>query len=250
MTTPSTPLLESRDLAVSYGRMRALRGVSIRVMPGEIVGVIGPNGAGKSTLLAALAGGVALASGDVALEGRPITNRRPEDRARDGLSLVPEGRHIFASLTVLENLLVASYLRRDRRGAEGDVERVLKHFPRLRERISYPAGRLSGGEQQMLAIGRALMTRPRLLMIDEPSLGLGPKIVEQIYDIVCDLRVKEGLTLLINEQSSIRVLKRCHRVYVLRDGRIQLDGTAEALADGEAIKRAYFGFEGSGNQKE
>jgi branched-chain amino acid transport system ATP-binding protein len=223
--------------------MVALRGVSLMVGAGEIVGVIGPNGAGKSTLLAAIAGGVASLGGPITLDGRPIGGRKPEALARDGLSLVPEGRHIFSSLTVLENLKIGSYMRRDRKAAALEIERILEYFPRLRERIDYPAGRLSGGEQQMLAIGRALATKPRLLMIDEPSLGLAPKIVEQIYDIVSELRAKEGVTLLINEQSSVRILNRCDRIYVLRGGRVQLEGTASSLWDGEAIKHAYFGFE-------
>jgi len=235
-------MLEITDIHVSYGRLRALKGVSLRVGPGEIVCLIGPNGAGKSTTFAAVAGGVTPTSGHITLEGRELVGVRAEQIARRGVSLVPEGRHVFGTLTVAENLRVGTYMRPDRSAVAGDVERVLEMFPRLRERIASPAGRLSGGEQQMLVIARALLTRPRLLMVDEPSLGLAPKIVDQVYEILLAARQSAGLTLLINEQSSHRILKHADRIYVIRNGHIQLHGTAGELADGEAIKRAYFGF--------
>jgi len=235
-------MLEITDIHVSYGRLRALKGVSLRVGPGEIVCLIGPNGAGKSTTFAAVAGGVTPTSGHITLEGRELVGVRAEQIARRGVSLVPEGRHVFGTLTVAENLRVGTYMRPDRSAVAGDVERVLEMFPRLRERIASPAGRLSGGEQQMLVIARALLTRPRLLMVDEPSLGLAPKIVDQVYEILLAARQSAGLTLLINEQSSHRILKHADRIYVIRNGHIQLHGTASELADGEAIKRAYFGF--------
>ena len=235
-------MLAIDDIHVSYGRLRALKGVSLTVAKGEIVCLIGPNGAGKSTTLAAIAGGVAPAKGHIRLEGQDLAGVRPEQFARLGVSVVPEGRHVFGTLTVAENLRVGTYMRSDRSGVAADIERVLEMFPRLRERISSPGGRLSGGEQQMLVIARALLTRPRLLLVDEPSLGLAPKIVDQVYEILLAARKQEGLTLLINEQSSHRILKHADRIYVIRNGHIQLHGTAAELADGEAIKRAYFGF--------
>jgi branched-chain amino acid transport system ATP-binding protein len=171
-----------------------------------------------------------------------LVNLPAERIARLGLSLVPEGRNIFGTLTVEENLLIGASRRGDRRAIAQDLERVFGYFGPLRQRRAYPAGRLSGGEQQMLAIARALMTRAPLILVDEPSLGLAPKIIDQIYKILLDLRAREKLTLLINEQSSHRILKHADRVYVLRAGQIRLKGTAQQLADGHAIKEAYFGF--------
>ena len=235
-------MLEVDDIHVNYGRLRALKGVSLSVRQGEIVCLIGPNGAGKSTTLAAIAGGVSPHRGAILLDDKPLVGVGPERIARLGVSLVPEGRHVFGTLTVAENLRVATYMRRDRAAVAADHERVLGLFPPLRERIGGPAGRLSGGEQQMLVIARALLTRPRLLLVDEPSLGLAPKIVDQVYEILLAARRSEGLTLLINEQSSHRILKHADRIYVIRNGHIQLHDTAANLRDGEAIKRAYFGF--------
>lgn len=235
-------MLTVSDLHVRYGELVALRGVDISVGEGEVVCVIGPNGAGKSTTLAAIAGGVRPFKGDVALSGESVVGRPAEAIARLGVSLVPEARHIFGTLTVRENLLIGGQIHGDRAKAKEDIERMLSVLPRLAERINYPAGRLSGGEQQMLAIARAVMTRPRLLLVDEPSLGLAPLIVEQIYEILLDLRKERNLTLLINEQSSNRILKFADRIYVLRSGAIQLEGTAEELADGHAIRQAYFDF--------
>jgi len=235
-------MLEIADIYVSYGRLRALKGVSLRVEPGEIVCLIGPNGAGKSTTLAAVAGGVTPTRGHITWEGRELAGMRAEQIARLGVSLVPEGRHVFGTLTVAENLRIGTFMRPDRSAVAAEIERVLEMFPRLRERIGSPAGRLSGGEQQMLVIARALLTKPRLLMVDEPSLGLAPKIVDQVYEILLAARRQAGLTLLINEQSSHRILKYADWIYVIRTGHIRLHGTAAELADGEAIKRAYFGF--------
>jgi branched-chain amino acid transport system ATP-binding protein len=235
-------LLEVDDIHVNYGRLRALKGVSLSVAEGEVVCLIGPNGAGKSTTLSTVAGGVSPHRGSITLAGAPLVGVRPEQIARLGVSLVPEGRHVFGTLTVAENLRVATYMRQDRAAVAQDYDRVLALFPRLLERIGSPAGRLSGGEQQMLVIARALLTRPRLLLVDEPSLGLAPKIVDQVYEILLAARQSEGLTLLINEQSSHRILKHADRIYVIRSGHIQLHDTAANLRDGEAIKRAYFGF--------
>lgn len=241
----SNTILSLSHVTVRYGQMTALRDASIHVDKGEVVCIIGPNGAGKSTMLAAAAGGAPVVSGNIQFNDKAITGVAPEKIARLGISLVPEGRHVFGSLTVEENLQIAGYIQKDSGQAKQDVERVLTYFPRLRERLKFPAGRLSGGEQQMLAIGRALMTRAKLIMVDEPSLGLAPKIIDQIYQILLDIRRTEGLTLLINEQSSNRILKHADRIYVLRGGVIQLEGRAADLADGEAIREAYFGFQHS-----
>jgi len=235
-------MLDVDDIHVTYGRLRALKGVSLSVKEGEIVCLIGPNGAGKSTTLASIAGGVTPHRGTITLDGKPLAGVGPEGIARLGVSLVPEGRHVFGALTVAENLRVATYMRKDRSAIAADYDRVLGLFPRLQERIGSPGGRLSGGEQQMLVIARALLTKPRLLLVDEPSLGLAPKIVDQVYEILLAARKMEGLTLLINEQSSHRILKHADRIYVIRGGHIQLHDTAANLQDGEAIKRAYFGF--------
>jgi len=237
-----TALLELSGVEVRYGRLVALRGLTMEVREGEVVCLIGPNGAGKSTTMAAIAGGVPRFAGSITFEGKELPPRKPERIARLGLSLVPEGRHVFGTLTVEENLRVGGYLRGNARASAEALERVAGYFPRLKERWKSPAGRLSGGEQQMLSIGRALMTGPRLVMVDEPSLGLAPLIVDAVYEILLELRAREGLTLLINEQSSHRILRFADRIYVIRNGGIQLHGTADELRDGEAIKAAYFGF--------
>jgi branched-chain amino acid transport system ATP-binding protein len=236
-------MLDVKDLHVSYGRLTALHGVTLRVEAGEVVCIVGPNGAGKSTVLASIAGGARPQAGAICLEGKSLVGKAPEVISRLGVALVPEGRHVFATLSVEENLRIGSYQRRDRENVKADFERMLELFPRLRERLQQPAGRLSGGEQQMLVICRALMTAPRLVMIDEPSLGLAPKIVDQVYDVLLDMRRQRSVTLLINEQSSERVLKFADRIYVLRNGRVRLEGRAADLRDGRAIMSAYFGFD-------
>jgi branched-chain amino acid transport system ATP-binding protein len=238
-------MLKVSDLHVAYGYLLALRGVSLEIAAGEIVCVIGPNGAGKTTLLTAIAGGVTPRRGSVSLEGAELVGMRPEQIARLGVAFIPEGRRIFTSLSVEENLRVGAH-RLARREMEQDLKRILTHFPRLAERRAFPAGRLSGGEQQMLAIGRALMTRPRLVMVDEPSLGLAPQLVDQVYQILTDLRREQNLTMLINEQSSQRILQHADRIYVLRGGCIRLHDRAETLRRGDALMRAYFGFEEAG----
>jgi branched-chain amino acid transport system ATP-binding protein len=242
MSAIAEPFLEVTGLHVRYSELVALRDVSLTVAEGEVVCIIGPNGAGKSTLLAAIAGGVAPSRGMIRFRGQHIVDTSPEKIARLGLSLVPEGRHIFGSLTVEENLLIGASRRGDRREAAKDLTRVYDYFAPLKERRANPASRLSGGEQQMLAIARALMTRAPMILVDEPSLGLAPKIIDQIYRILLDLRVQEKLTLLINEQSSHRIVKQADRIYVLRAGEIRLHGTTAELRDGRAIKEAYFGF--------
>lgn len=234
-------MLQVADLSLGYGRVMVLHGVSFAVRKGMLTAIVGPNGAGKSSILAAIAGGAQIASGTIRFEDRPIAGLPPEAIARLGLTLVPEGRHVFGSLSVEENLAVGTFMRRDRSAVKADLDRVLGYFPRIRERLRQPAGKLSGGEQQMLVIGRALMTRPRLMLIDEPSLGLAPKIVDEVYAILHRLREEEGLTILLNEQSSRRIMKFADHVIVLRDGLVQLSGTPEALSGGTALHDAYFG---------
>jgi branched-chain amino acid transport system ATP-binding protein len=238
--------LEVDGLHVRYGRVTALRGISLRVEEGQIICILGPNGAGKSTTLAAIAGGVEISAGSIRWRNTTISGLPPEAISRLGLALVPEGRHVFSALTVEENLRVGMYQRRDRAAAARDMKWALELFPRLRERLRQPAGRLSGGEQQMLVLCRALLTNARLLMLDEPSLGLAPIVIDQVYDLLLDLRRRHSLTLLINEQSAERILKFADHVYVLRGGEIQLSDAAINLQDGKAIMSAYFGFDAVG----
>ncbi len=236
-------LLTLDKISVRYGQLRALREVSFDLGKGETLFVTGPNGAGKSTLLKAIAGVVAIASGTIGLDGKVITSRAPEDIARLGISLVPEGREIFGSLTIEENLRLGTGIRSDRAAIAEDLADVYAVFPMLKERRNSSAGVLSGGQQQMLAIARALMTRPRVLAIDEPSLGLAPKIIDQVYETLLKLRDQRGLTLLIVEQSSTRALLSGGRMILMRSGEIILQGDARVLASGHSLTKAYFGYE-------
>ena len=234
-------MLEVADLEVRYGAVPALREVSLTVAENELVGVVGPNGAGKSTLLLAIAGALAPASGQIRFDGEDIGAQSAENIARLGLSMVPEGRRIFTQLSVEENLRLGTQMRRDRDRIERDFRQMLEVFPVLGERRSSPGGKLSGGEQQQLAIARALMTRPRLVLLDEPALGLAPMVSDAVYATLHRLREEQALTLLLVEQSTHRVLDNADRVYVLRHGRIELEGASERL-DEEAVERAYFGY--------
>ncbi len=236
------PLLRVTDIHVHYGRLAAVRGVSLTVAPGEIVCLVGPNGAGKSTTLLTIAGVLAPTQGAVTFGQTAISGLAAEAVARLGLSMVPEGRRIFSSLTVEENLRIGTYGRKDRHDVERDVARIFEEFPILASRRAMRAGKLSGGEQQQLAIGRALLTGAKLILVDEPSLGLAPMMVERVYDILRDLRSKRGVTLLIVEESSERAVDAADRIYVLRRGLIELEGTSEELADGARLHEAYFGF--------
>ncbi len=236
-------MLIVRGLSVAYGRLVAVRDVSFTVARGSMVAIVGPNGAGKSTTLAAIAGGVKARAGTVTFDGAGITGARPEAIAKLGVSLVPESRHVFASMTVEENLWIGSFMRQNRAETKADLAKILHRFPQLKERLHEAGGKLSGGEQQMLAIARALMTRPRVLLIDEPSLGLAPKVVDEVYDLLDSLRRSASLTVLINEQNSRRVLKFADEIHVLREGRIQLSGKSEQL-DETTISQAYFGVGG------
>ena len=234
-------MLQVEDLHVRYGRVPAVRGVSVTVEKGEIVCIVGPNGAGKSTTLRTIAGGQTPTRGTITLDGRSIVGETPETVARRGLSLVPEGRHVFSQLSVEENIRIGSQMRRDKAKTEEDFQRMLTEFPFLRERLSTPGGKLSGGEQQQLVIVRALMTRPKLMLLDEPSLGLGPLVVDTVYKILRSLR-DAGITLLIVEQSTHRALENTDRIYVLRSGEIVLHGKTNELND-EQLEQAYFGFD-------
>lgn len=237
-------MLEVRDLAVHYGAVRALRRVSLSVHEGEIVAVIGPNGAGKSTLLWTVAGVVAPASGDVVFDGETVLGNRPETIAGRGLALVPEGRHIFRTLTVRENLDLARVVAR-RRGfdvGEGLAD-VFERFPVLQRRLSSPAGQLSGGEAQQLAIARALLMRPSLLLLDEPSFGLAPLVVEGVFRELERLRA-DGMTILLVEQNASQAVALADRTYVLNTGEIEREGTREEVMGQTDFMTAYFGAEG------
>ena len=234
-------LLEVENLCLHYGRVLAVRNVSLDVAEGEIVSVVGPNGAGKSSTLLAIAGALTPTSGSVRLDAERIDGSSPEAIARKGICLVPEGRHIFAGLTVEENLRLGTIVRRDGETVGRDMKHVLDQFPVLSARLKSLAGTLSGGEQQQLAIARAYLMRPRLMMLDEPSLGLAPMIVDHVYQVLTALR-EEGMTLLIVEQSGTRALDVSDRVYVLRTGSVELSGLSRELRDTTELEEAYFGF--------
>ncbi len=239
-------LLALSNVSVRYGRLTAVRGVSFSLSEGEVLFITGPNGAGKSSLLRAIAGVTPPAGGRIDFEGHDITGRAPEDIARLGLSMVPEGRDVFGGLTIEENLMVGTGMHAAERGwrarAATELEAVYATFPILKDRRHSQAGLLSGGQQQMLVIGRALMTNPRLVAIDEPSLGLAPNITDQVYERLIALRTERKLTLLIVEQSSTRAMLVGGRMMLMRGGEILLDGDARALGQSEAMQAAYFGY--------
>jgi len=234
-------MLEITQVVAGYGRLTALKGIDITIRQGEIVFVVGPNGAGKSTLLKTISGLMTPSSGQISFQGKRIDGKAPEQLCRSGLALIPEGRHIFKTLTVQENLLVGAMIRKDSAEVSADLDMVLETFPILRERFKGIAGYLSGGEQQQLAIARSILQRPSLLMIDEPSLGLAPLVIEQVYDSLRRLN-QAGLTLLIVEQSTGWIMDLASRIYVLRNGNVVLEGTPDKLADGDDLDAAYFGF--------
>ena len=231
-------ILEIRDLQVRYGGIEAVKGISFDVPEGEIVTLIGANGAGKSSTLRAISGLVKPADGSINFRGEDITGKDANEIVSKGVILVPEGRRIFPDLTVLENLKIGAYLRKD--DITEDLNWVYDLFPRLKERSWQAGGTLSGGEQQMLAVGRALMSRPKVIMMDEPSLGLAPIIVKGIFDIIKEIN-KQGVTVLLIEQNANMALKTAHRGYVMETGRITLTGTGEELLSNEAVKAAYLG---------
>jgi branched-chain amino acid transport system ATP-binding protein len=233
------PLLRLEDVHVAYGEIPALKGISMEVRAGEIVTLLGNNGAGKTTTLRTISGLLVPTRGTLTLEGEPLGGVPAHDVVLRGIAHVPEGRRIFNRLTVHENLVMGAYTRKDD-GIAGDLDRVFTLFPRLLERVTQVAGTLSGGEQQMLAIGRALMARPRLLLLDEPSMGLAPVLVEQIFDTVRDIN-KLGTTILLVEQNAAMALSVAQRGYVIETGAIVLSGTAAELADNPEVRRAYLG---------
>jgi branched-chain amino acid transport system ATP-binding protein len=233
-------LLEVENLSVFYGSIEALRGISLRVELGEVVTLIGANGAGKSTTLRTISGLLQPKRGSIRFAGQAIQGWAPHRVVKCGLVQVPEGREIFANLTVDENLQLAAYLRKDRAAIRSDRERALELFPRIRERLRQQAGTLSGGEQQMLAIARALVAKPKLLMLDEPSLGLAPQLVQSIFQVIGDIN-REGTTILLVEQNANMALRVASRAYVIEVGQIRMEGSAKDLAASDEVRKAYLG---------
>lgn len=233
-------MLEVNDIHVYYGAIHALKGVSLSVKEGQIVALIGANGAGKSTTLRTISGLLRPKVGDITFEGESITKKNVQSIVRSGISQVPEGRRIFAPLTVLENLELGAFTRKDKDGVAHDMELVFKRFPRLAERKKQLAGTLSGGEQQMLAMGRALMSRPRLLLLDEPSMGLSPLFVKEVFDIIQHIN-EQGTTILLVEQNAHMAMSIADYAYVLETGKITLEGPGQELMQSEAVRAAYLG---------
>lgn len=233
-------MLTVNDINVFYGAIHAIKGVSLEVNEGEIVTLIGANGAGKSTILRTISGLLKPKTGSIQFEGQEIAGMPAHEIVKTGISQVPEGRRIFAEMSVLENLELGAFTRKDKDGIKADMELVFERFPRLKERIGQLAGTLSGGEQQMLAMGRALMSRPRLLLLDEPSMGLAPLLIKEIFAIIQDIN-KTGTTVLLVEQNANMALSIAHRAYVLETGRITLSGAAKELAASDEVRKAYLG---------
>ena len=235
-------MLEIKDLHVSYGGIQALRGVSLNVPDGKIVTLIGANGAGKSTLMRTISGLVKAQSGSILWNGQELLGKPIDQIVASGIAMSPEGRRVFADLTVLENLKIGAYLRKDKAETEKDLEWVYSLFPRLRERSWQSAGTLSGGEQQMLAVGRALMCKPKILLLDEPSMGLSPLLVKEIFKIIRNIN-RQGVTVLLVEQNAKMALDIANRAYVLETGTIKMEGEATELANNIEVRKAYLGCE-------
>ena len=233
-------MLKVENINVYYGAIHALKGISVEVKQGEIVTLIGANGAGKSTILRTISGLLRAKTGDIVFEGNAIGGMAAEEIVRKGISQVPEGRRIFANMTVAENLELGAYIRSDKTGIRKDIDKVFERFPRLGERRTQIAGTLSGGEQQMLAIGRGLMSQPKLMLLDEPSMGLAPLLVKEIFSIIQEINAS-GTTILLVEQNAHMALSIAHKAYVLETGRITLSGTAKELSESEAVRKAYLG---------
>lgn len=233
-------MLKVEDLVVAYGGIEALKGVSLEVPEGKIVTLIGANGAGKSTLLRSIMGLVKPKSGKIEYDGKELIGPNSQKIVQNGITLVPEGRRVFVNLTVLENLKIGAYMRQDTEGIERDIKRIYEMFPRLEERSWQMAGTLSGGEQQMLAVGRALMCRPKLLMMDEPSLGLAPLVIKDIFNIIQEIN-HQGMTVLLIEQNANMALKIADKAYVLETGKLTMQGTGQELLENPDIKAAYLG---------
>ena len=235
------PLLEVRGLHASYGPTRVLHGVDFAMEPGSITTLLGANGAGKTTTLRALCAMVKT-SGEIRFDGRPIGRRATEDIVRLGIAHVPDGRGTFANFSTEENLRLGAYTRKDRGQVEGDLERMYRYFPRLRERRLQQAGTLSGGEQQMLAVSRALMLRPRLLLLDEPSFGLAPLVVKELFGILRTINEREKVSMLLVEQNAAMALELADQAYLIETGRVVLSGTAQDIRGNDAVRRSYLGY--------
>jgi branched-chain amino acid transport system ATP-binding protein len=233
-------MLEVADLVTAYGKIEALKGISLSIASGRITCLLGPNGAGKTTLMLTIAGILQPRRGAVRLDGAEVTGLSPAAIVARGVALVPENRLVFPNMSVRENLLAGAYQRRDKAEIAADIERMYGRFPQLEERREQPAGTLSGGEQQMLAVARALMSRPRLLLMDEPSLGLAPRIVKEIFDIIAELN-RDGTTIFLVEQNAHMALQVAHHFYLMAQGRVSFSGTPGQLAEDEVIRRAYLG---------
>ena len=233
-------LLQVQDLRVAYGGIQAVKGVSFEVREGELVSLIGSNGAGKTTTMKAITGSLAPAGGRISYLGRDIQGQGPWDLVKQGLVMVPEGRGVFTRMSIIENLYMGAYLRSDKAGIQSDIERVFALFPRLKERSAQLAGTLSGGEQQMLAMGRALLSRPKVLLLDEPSMGLSPIMVDKIFEVIAEV-ASMGVTLLLVEQNASRALKMAQRAYVMESGQISMQGEAKTLLHDPKVRAAYLG---------
>ena len=236
----STTLLKITGLQVAYGGIKAVKGVDLHVNEGELVTLIGSNGAGKTTTMKAITGSLPMASGDIEYLGKSIKGKGAWDLVRDGLAMVPEGRGVFARMTIIENLQMGAYIRNDKAEIAADMEKMFTIFPRLRERKDQLAGTMSGGEQQMLAMGRALMSRPKVLLLDEPSMGLSPIMVDKIFEVVKDVSA-QGVTILLVEQNASRALSIADRGYVMESGAVTMNGDAKALLDDPRVRAAYLG---------
>ncbi|MDO4300042.1 MAG: ABC transporter ATP-binding protein [Clostridia bacterium] len=234
-------MLEIKDLKVKYGGITALDGISMKVPDGKIITLVGANGAGKSTTLRSITKLVTPVSGSVKYEGRELTHMNTQDIVKMGITLVPEGRHVFADMTVDENLMIGAYLRKDKENFKRDIGFIHEMFPRLKERAKQLSGTLSGGEQQMLAVGRALMSNPKVMMMDEPSLGLAPLVVKDIFNIIQKVNKEKGVTILLIEQNANAALKIADYGYVMETGKIGLEGTGEELLANERVKELYLG---------
>ena len=239
-TNPTSPLLQLQNLQIAYGGIQAVKGIDLDLWAGELVCLIGANGAGKTTTLNAIAGVLPVAGGDILYGGDRMNTVPAHKRLRKGIALVPEGRGIFTRLTVEENLRMGAYTRNDKAGIETDLERVYTMLPRVKERLHQVAGTLSGGEQQMVAIGRALLSRPKLLLLDEPSMGLAPLVVEKIFEVVQSV-AREGVTILLVEQNANLALEFAQRGYVMESGKITLTGTGDELLANPKVREAYLG---------
>ena len=236
----SNTLLQVSALQVAYGGIQAVKGVNFEVREGELVTLIGSNGAGKTTTMKAITGTLPLAGGDIAYMGKSIRGQGPWDLVKQGLAMVPEGRGVFTRMSIMENLYMGAYIRDDKQGIEDDIEKMFAIFPRLKERRTQLAGTMSGGEQQMLAMGRALMSRPKVLLLDEPSMGLSPLMVDKIFEVVQDVYA-QGVTVLLVEQNASRALSIANRGYVMESGIITMNGDAKQMLNDPKVRAAYLG---------